>query len=223
MTSPTSYFICLLDQNSWHFYDPVPPSSFCPPSWRAQPARGFPLPPCHGRTECLIGFRHYVFCWKPAQSWCDKWILPAGREWRFIPPACSQKPYPPILQSTTLRTRNRDLPLGTICFCRHICWAPPVASVEEHCELEDLLGGNVWSFFPPPTSLSVNHLWAAGPTGWICRSCLSGLICINWKSVTGNPQWSAGTPGSPSDIHFSSLLEVQETIKNLMDSGEDFK
>lgn len=104
MTSPTSHFICLLDQNSWHVSDPPPPSSFCPPSsWRAQPARGFPLLPCHGRTECLIGFRHYVFCWKPAQSWCDKWILPAAREWRSlshppahkspIPQSCSAQPW----------------------------------------------------------------------------------------------------------------------------------
>lgn len=130
---------------------------------------------------------------------------------------------PPILQSVTPRARNRDLPWGTICFCLHICRAPLVASVGENCELDELLGGNVWSFpHPPPASLlAITGLM--GPQGGSAEvASLASSVSIESQSL-GVHISQQGPQACPGDINSSPVLEVQETIKNLMHSGEDFK
>lgn len=87
-----------------------------------------------------------------------------------------------ILPSPTQGAGNRDLPRGAICSRQHLCWALVVTSVEKNSALDELLERSVWS--PPSSPLVITGL--LGSRGYICVCRLSGLICINWKSVTGS-------------------------------------
>lgn len=87
-------------------------------------------------------------------------------------PSCKAQP----------REQGTELPHGTICFCQHPCWAPTVTSVEKNSALDELLERNVWS--PPSSLLVITGL--LGSRGCIYVHHLPGLICINWKSVTGS-------------------------------------
>ena len=87
-----------------------------------------------------------------------------------------------ILQSPTQGAGNRELPRGTICSRQHPRRAPAVTSVEKKSAHEECLERSVWS--PPSSPLVITGL--LGSCGCICVHRLSGLICINWKSVTGS-------------------------------------
>lgn len=82
---------------------------------------------------------------------------------RLYPTRLLTKPYPPNLAELNLKSKEQRSALRHHLFLSAYMSPPPVASVEENCELDELLGGNVWSSpQPPPASLLAFPGWLLG-------------------------------------------------------------
>lgn len=159
---------------------PLPLPFFSLPLLKGQLVRGVPcLPAAVGQNASLVSDINF----------CEENPAGAGVTNGFyllletaLPQSLALHTSPfPTSQNPAQRAGNRELPRGTICFCQRLCWAPALTSVENRV-LDELLERKVWS---PPSSLLV-ITGMLGSRGWVSVHRLAGLICINWKSVTGS-------------------------------------
>lgn len=174
--------VSLPGQASLCLCDPTPPSFLVWSSSQAAPL----APGAPASLQRWDGTPHWLqiltLCRRPSWSWCDKWILPAAGNTALSHPRHTAHASLSPSRRAQPREQGAELPRVTICSCQHLCWAPTVTSVERNSVLDELLERSLWS--PPSSLLVITGL--LGSRGCICVRRLPGLICINWKSVTGS-------------------------------------
>lgn len=152
MTSPTSDFICLLGQDYLHFSDPLPhlPSVLLLLGEHSLPEAFAALAGQNGSLASDIKFSAESLL---RAGVTNGFYLLLENEALSHPPA-HKSPIPPNLAELNPKSKEQRSALRHHLFLSEYMSAPPVASVEENCELDELLGGNVWSSpHPPPASL----------------------------------------------------------------------